>query len=548
MVDTAEKMSTFASDILAQKYANENDDGSLETWEDIAHRVASEVVGPYAPDRVAEVEQIIRDRKFLPGGRYLYASGKPLKAVNNCMLLEVEDSREGWADVARRATSALMTGAGIGIVYSKLRGEGAYIKGLGGTSTGPISVMKMVNEIGRNVMQGGARRSAIWAGLHWNHPDIFTFIHAKDWSDEVKRLKNQDFNFPADLDMTNISIILDDEFFNAYHNNNHDDHELAVNVYNKATLQMVSTGEPGFSIDVAENSGEHLRNACTEIVSKDDNDVCNLGSINVSQIGSIEELEYISEVATLFLLCGTFYADLPYDEVYEVRKKNRRLGLGLMGLYEWLLMRGKQYGPDEELAQWLSVWQESSDKAAQHYAEVFDVVTPVAVRAIAPNGTIAIIGETTGGIEPVFCSAFKRRYLKGTQWHAQYVVDATARRLVDQGVDAAKIEDAYDLANDVMRRVDFQVFVQQYVDNAISSTVNLPAWGSEHNNEETLKEFRENAIYRLPYLRGLTVYPDGARGGQPLTPANLDEALQKEGVEFEEYGSEHGCRDGVCGV
>lgn len=156
---------------------------------------------------------------------------------------------------------ALMTGAGIGVVYSDIRAEGKPIRKTGGFATGPIALMQMVNEAGRGIMQGGSRRSAIWAGLHWNHPDIFKFIELKNWIPEVRDLKSRDFNFPATMDGTNISVILDDDFFKAYHSDKHKNHSLANAVYWATVKQMLKTAEPGFSIDTGVNSGENLRNA-----------------------------------------------------------------------------------------------------------------------------------------------------------------------------------------------------------------------------------------------------------------------------------------------
>ena len=155
----------------------------------------------------------IAERKFITGGRYLYAAGRPLHQVQNCLLLRADDSREGWSDLLHKSAMALMTGAGIGVVYSGVRHEGAKIKRTGGLATGPISLAKILNEAGRGIMQGGSRRSAIWGGLHWWHPDALKWVEAKNWSDEIRDLKAKDFNFPAPLDGTNISIILDDAFF-----------------------------------------------------------------------------------------------------------------------------------------------------------------------------------------------------------------------------------------------------------------------------------------------------------------------------------------------
>lgn len=551
-------MSVFAQTITTQKYA---EDG--EVWFDdgpgsrsIPRRVVENVVGPYFPEHVEDLVRLISNRQVMPGGRYLYASGKDFNQVNNCLLMKAEDSREGWADLMYKSTSGLMTGAGIGCVYSFLRPNGALVRGMGGKSTGPLALMQMVNEAGRHIMQGGSRRAALWAGLHWWHPDVIDFIHMKDWSPEVRAMKEQDFNFPATMDGTNISVILDRDFFDAYEDpywsksyeiGGHTftvDNSWATTVYWAVIDSMLRTAEPGFSVDY-EKPEECLRNACTELVSADDSDICNLGSLNLAAFDTIEEFADAVEKATILLLCGTLYSKVPYEKVAEIRTKNRRLGLGLMGIYEWLLVRGKQYGPDDELARWLDVYEQVSDRTAERYADILGISAPVAKRAIAPTGTIAILAETTSGIEPMLAAAYKRRYLRGSTWHYQYVVDATAKRLLDKGIDPELLEDAYDLACDPERRISFQAWLQQWVDHGISSTLNLPAFEEQ---SFTPVEFGTMLYRYLPRLRGMTVYPNGCRGGQPLTKVDLQEALDWEGVEIEEVGNSASCVSGSCGV
>lgn len=855
-------ISTFAQNILEHKYAMELPDGSRESWGDISRRVATAVMGKYLPALIPDVIELIESRKFLPAGRYLYASGRKLHQVNNCLLMDVEDSKEGWAKLLHNVALGLMTGAGVGVNYSKLREYGAPIGGLGGIASGPIALMQMINEVGRHIMQGGSRRclpensliqtkrgllqirnvklgdmvqtadgyypvtnvfeqgvqqvlnirtevsnfyctpnhtvavyedketytwkradqleekdrlifvaealvtdneepdqmneelawllgflqkraikptgifthklddrtekiryligkyslevfnhqivyqkddflrkymdayfqygevpsfvmtgssrvkasfiaglldcdgntsiepltilicknvnyarqlqavlfslgilatvkpilrsnsikvfvrqkfrvllkeavsefltteiavfdrahklprkklfplrilsvtagelvhtidievadrhefiadgllthnSALLASLHWDHPDINEFIQSKNWSEDLRRQKETDFNFPAPLDGTNISIILDDSFFDAFDNPTHLLYTSAQDLYWKVVKRMCKTGEPGFLIAHGENQGEYLTNACGEVTSRDNNDICNLGSLNMARITDKEDMRTSVELAIAFLLCGSLYSALPYAEVGPIREKNRRLGLGMLGLHEWLLMRGKPYGPDEELSEWLKIYTES-DIFAKKYANALGISTPVKTRSIAPAGTISIVGETTSGIEPVFCTAFKRRYLKGRNWYAQYVVDATAQRLIKNGVNPESIEDAYKLSTQVERRIDFQVFLQKYVSHSISSTVNLPTWGSKENNPDTVESFGKILVGKLPLLRGITVYPDGARGGQPLVPVAYSEAILKSGHEFEEYGNNHSCVNGVCGI
>jgi ribonucleoside-diphosphate reductase alpha chain len=868
--DTWSDWSPFARDIALQKYCHTLRSGRKETWSEVAKRVATNVLAAVdAPkELVEEIAGYIENREFMPGGRYLYASGRGLHQTQNCLLLKADDSREGWSDLMQKSAMALMTGAGIGVVYSDVRPEGAPIRRTGGAATGPCALMQMVNEAGRFIMQGGARRclpaetmvtmadftkkpikdvkvgdmvhtrfgshkvtnvfdqgvqpvvkietkrgtvystknhkwlsansartktfytptgslsldsklynyptptpggeeidtawaytlgyflgdgcayssnrtheitfqfanrgynqsqvnlvaevmekmgsnpvtrkghgdctelrcrskalvdvfqkyktpntefvvpeeikgaslaaryafvagwmdadgyfgddswklankwqstrkdlmsfladlgfvctengeevrfcnfqreyfqktvgkyhfkkcgvkpvkktseipsdivsisnhgecstfdieveevhefiadgfvshnSAIWAGLSWSHPDAIKFATMKNWSQEVRDLKAKDYNFPAPMDGTNVSVILDDMFFKAYGDKDHRHHSLAHNVYWTVVRQMLSTAEPGFSVDVGENAGENLRNACTEITSRDDSDICNLGSINMARITSTEHFLKVMRAATAFLLAGTIYSDIPYAKVDEVRRKNRRLGLGLMGIHEWLLKKGKKYGPDSELEEYLQIYATSTEVAAE-FADQWGVSRPIKTRAIAPTGTIGIVAETTTGAEPMLCAAYKRRYLKGNVVNFQYVIDPAAKRLVDQGVRPEDIEDAYSLSENVERRVEMQAWLQKFVDHAISSTINLPPWGSEGNNDSRVQAFGTMLIKYLPGLRGITCYPDGCRGGQPLTPVKFSTAIKHVGEVYEEYGDVCSLtKGGTCG-
>lgn len=525
---------SLAKDIINQKYAQFPTHENKQSWKEIAERVSTSVFGCVnAPkDLIDEVGYRMSIRQIIPGGRYLYAAGRPYHQVQNCLLLRAEDSREGWSEIMHNAAMALMSGAGIGIEYSRVRPKGSLIRKTGGESTGPIALMSMVNEAGRYIMQGGSRRSAIWAGLMWDHEDIFDFIKVKDWSKDVRELKAKDYSFSAPLDMTNISVILNTEFFEAYHNQEHTKHLIAHKVYWSTVESMLRSGEPGFSIDCGDNEGENLRNACTEITSYTDSDICNLGSINMARISSLDDMAVCTEIATAFLAAGTEYSDVPYDKVSVVRDANRRLGLGLMGLHEWLLLQGRPYGPDALLEEYIKVFTRSTEYAHK-WERLWGISPSVKTRAIAPTGTIGIVGETTTGVEPVFCTAFKRRYLKGSTWHYQYVVESVAKRLIEEsGIHPDKIENAYSLPAET--RVNFQAWLQQYVDHGISSTINLPMWGSEANNLDKVKEFGDMLIGYLPKLRGITCYPDGARSGQPLTAVSYKTAMKHQGEIFVE--------------
>lgn len=526
----------FADTIRLQKYAHVKEDGTKESWPETARRVVTAVMSAVqAPQETIEtLVQLVTDRVFIPGGRYLSSCGREYHQVQNCLLMSVEDSREGWSDLLRNASTGLMTGAGIGVEYSAIRSEGSPIRRTGGSATGPLALMQMLNECGRGIRQGGSRRSAIWAGLNWQHKDIFKFIGMKDWPAEIRALKEKDFNFPATMDGTNISVGLDDEFFEAFKDRHHPQHQRAIGVYWETVRHMLESAEPGFSINLGKDSNEILRNACTEVSSADDSDICNLGSINMARIGSLQEMGQAVEYGTMFLLAGTIYSDLPYEKVGKIRTKNRRLGLGLMGLHEWMLQRGLRYGPSEELEEYMRVYERSTYHA-KRYACAWEISEPVKTRAIAPTGTIGIVGETTTGVEPIFCTAFKRRYLsEGTTWKYQYVLDPTAKRLIDSGIDPEDVEDAYTLAKEPERRIAFQAWLQTFVDHGISSTLNLPAWGTEFNNESGVRPFGDMLMRYLPKLRGITCYPDGARGGQPLTNVKYATAMKHVGEVFVE--------------
>ena len=314
---------SFAANIFRQKYAQ----GPEDTWDALADRLVEDVCGTrwgterplMSVEDQKQLAQYIKEMKFVPGGRYLYYAGREFKAYNNCFLLRAEeDTREEWSAVTWRAMSCLMTGGGIGTDYSRLRPAGKALRRTGGVSSGPLPLMHSINEIGRNVMQGGSRRSAIYASLNWQHEDIPTFLTAKNWTPEARAAKEADFNASAPLDMTNISVNYDNTWLN--------DPDRSTNpIFLENVKQAMKTGEPGFSCNFRDKENETLRNACTEVTSEDDSDVCNLGSINLGNIKDIEEFKSVVTLGSKFLVCGTLRADLPYDKVYRVREKNRGL-------------------------------------------------------------------------------------------------------------------------------------------------------------------------------------------------------------------------------
>jgi ribonucleoside-diphosphate reductase alpha chain len=547
----SEFRSELGLEIFKQKYAA----NQYETWSDRAHVIVNSVCGDHdgtknnllGKDDRDQLVRFIENFMFMPGGRYIYYGGRRARMYNNCYLFKAtEDTREEWGNLWQRVGTSLMTGGGIGVDVSAFRPSGRTLARTGGVSSGPIPFLYATNEIGRQVMQGGSRRSAMYGSLNWMHEDAAEFLKIKNWHDmrvpgsdiTMADAKMNDFNFPCPLDMMNISL-------------NYDDAWLAdpfTEVFHTNVRQALMTGEPGFSFNFGAQQGETLRNACTEVTSSDDSDCCNLGSVNMANIETVEDFKDVVHLASKFLVCGLIRAELPTKEIEKVRQQNSRLGLGLMGMHEWLLKRGLKYEMTRELGRWLSVYETESEKAANEHCDRLFLNRPKGYRAIAPTGTISLLCGTSSGVEPIPSLAYKRRYLvDGTKWKYQYAVDGTAQALINDGISPDKIETSFDLAADPERRIKFQRDVQGYVDHAISSTINLPAWGGDLNNEDKVPEFAKMIQKYATGLRGLTLYPDGSRGGQPINPVPYEEAISKRGVIYED-NTEAQCLTGVCGI
>jgi len=202
----SEFKNSFGQNIFNQKYANFEG----QTWSEKCDLIVDDVTENIFDETSREgLKVYMKDFKVLPGGRYIYYAG----------LRGEEDTREEWGDLLKRSSDCLMSGGGIGVDYSVFRPEGAPLGRTGGTASGPLPLMCSVNEVGRNVMQGGSRRSAIYASLNWRHGDASDFLKLKDWKTQeiaegVSYHDSKQFNFNAHapLDMTNISLNYDNAF------------------------------------------------------------------------------------------------------------------------------------------------------------------------------------------------------------------------------------------------------------------------------------------------------------------------------------------------
>ena len=328
--------------------------------------------------------------------------------------------------------------------------------------------------------------------------------------------------------------------------------------YRKSKIKVLSVStrpaEPVYCADVKViehmfvAEGVVIKN-CTEITSADDSDVCNLGSLVLPRFESPEEFGRAVRAMVVFLTAGSVYSDVPYAKISEIRDSNRRLGLGLIGVHEFCMKRGVRYGTPEAfeiLEPYMAEYRRALEYANE-FQDSIGISRSVGATAIAPNGTIGIIAESTPSADPLF-SAAERREVKVAhhsgkdEYTSHIVVDPVAKRLLSEGVPASLIEDAYTLSYDPERRFAMTAYLQQSVDHAISGTVNLPAVVT---NEREAKGFGRTLLPYLPQMRGITVYPDGARAGQPRTSVDLEWAIENEGQLFTDDAT---CSGGVCGV
>lgn len=505
-----------------------------ETYEQGCKRVADALDVP-------ELENILLQQKFSVGGRVWYGAGKSKPLMTNCALFSVSDSATGWANLLHDVTLALTSGMGIGVSYDKIRPHGSLIKGSGGTASGSVSLMEMVNEVARHIMQGNQRRSACYSSLHWKHGDIERFIEAKNWDSVQTYAKSVDTMYPATLDLTNISVRLDNDFFEKYNAGN----ERAVDIITRVIDTMFRTSEPGLQNDW---DTQINRNGCCEVISRYSSDTCQLGSINLANIRHVDDLEDAIKYGMHALIVARLRSYYPTEEMQHVALNHPRVGLGVMGLHNWLIQRGLRYEWCNELEKLFDAIQAMAIYYGKVWTETYNLPDLEGHIAHAPTGSISrLFGGVSSGIEPIFALAYKWRYTLNAKVTETVVIDQNVEQFMRDGIDVSSIEDAYALASPdgFKRRVEMQAFIQKYCDNAISSTINLPQWGSEGNNENTLPIYRSILLAYMPYLRGITVYANGSRSGQPLTAIPINEALELGHHTTSEYSN---CSSGACAL
>lgn len=579
------KITENARAVLEHRYLNRDSQGQvIETVEEMFQRVAEAIA---AADRNYDPEsdiagtarrfyEMMTELDFLPNSPTLMNAGCPLGQLSACFVLPVEDSMEGIFDAIKNAALIHKSGGGTGFSFSRLRRQGAAVNSTGGIASGPISFMKVFNAATEAVKQGGTRRGANMGILRVDHPDIMSFITCKNNENELN-------NF-------NISVGITEEFMRAVETGGQYDlidpgtKEIvdrmdAREVFNTIVNSAWQTGEPGIIFldrlnrdNVVPSQGSiEATNPCGEqpLLPYES---CNLGSINLANhvknesgryVLDRDKLERTVRDAVHFLDNVIDANKYPLDEIQRVTKLTRKIGLGVMGFADMLLLMEIPYNSAEGVATGTEIMKmihtvghDASEKLAEQrgafplFSEsIYKKGKPVrnaTVTTIAPTGTLSIIAGVSSGIEPVFAFAFTRNVMDGT--HLTEINQIMKNKLSDNNLYSAQvIEDIvskgslskvdglpesmkkiFVCAQDVSPawHVKMQAAFQKYTDNAVSKTVNFA-------NSATPEDVAE--VYKLAYTldcKGITIYRDGSRRGQVLNIGKMQEETKQESGEI----------------
>lgn len=561
--------------VLERRYLKRDEDGNAtERPEDMFRRVADNIASADLQYGATEEEvkqtadrfyEMMAELKFLPNSPTLMNAGRELQQLSACFVLPIEDSMESIFQTLKDAALVAKSGGGCGYSFSRLRPANDVVQSTNGISSGPISFMEVYNASTEAVKQGGVRRGANMAVLRVDHPDIEEFIEVKS---DLTKLTN-----------FNLSVAVTDEFMEAVENDwwhdfvNPRDGEVtesvkARDIFNRMTELAWESGEPG-AIFIDEmnryNPTPHIGeyetcNPCGEQVLLP-NESCNLGSINLSQfvtyygdhyVVNWTELSYAVRDAVHFLDNVIDMNKYPLPQIEEMTKGNRKIGLGVMGFADLLILLGIPYGSTEAEGMAAKVMEHityAARDASHELAEkrgvfpnwegsIFDrTMRNATVTTIAPTGTISIIAGCSSGIEPLFAMAYTRNVMDGDElvevnplfesvarergFYSEELMRKIAESGTLHGIEEVPedVRDLFVTAHDVSpeSHVRMQAEFQTFTDNAISKTVNLP-------HDATVEDVRE--IYKLAYdlgCKGITVYRDGSRSGQVLTTGKTEQ-------------------------
>jgi len=542
-------------------------DGTVEdTWRRIARALA--VVEKDADHWENEFYGALEDFKFLPAGRITAGAGTARKVtLFNCFVMgTIPDSMGGIFDMLKEAALTMQQGGGIGYDFSTIRPKGALVTGVAADASGPLSFMDVWDSMCRTIMSAGSRRGAMMATMRCDHPDIEDFITAKS---DAARLR-----------MFNVSVLVTDPFMEAVKANGPWDLVFDGKVYqtvkardlwNKIMRSTYDYAEPGVifidRINKANNLGYCETIAATNPCGEQPlppYGACLLGSINLARLvkdpfeaGADLDVDGLSKlVATAVRMMDNVVdaSEFPLPQQAQEAQAKRRIGLGVTGLADALLMTGLRYGSDEAARQtdrWLHAIARAaylasvelakekgafplfdadpflaSDAMMQMDDDVRDQIRTHGIRnalltSIAPTGTISLYaGNVSSGIEPVFAYAYTRKVLQkdGTRTEEE-VVDYAVQMWRDKYGDA-DLPDYFVNAQTLapLDHVKMQAAAQKWIDSSISKTINCP-------EDISFDDFQD--VYMQAYetgCKGCTTYRPNDVTGSVLSVSESSEA------------------------
>jgi len=574
-------LSENAITVLNRRYLKKNAKGIvIESPREMFWRVARTVASNetrYNPNaditqEALDYYRIMTKLDFIPNSPTLMNAGRKLGQLAACFVLPVEDSMEGIFETVKNAALVHKSGGGTGFSFSRLRPKSSPVDSTAGTASGPVSFMSVFNTATETIKQGGTRRGANMGILRVDHPDIRDFIICK--RDMVSMT-----NF-------NISVAVTDKFMKAVddgkkykmidpHSKRVTRHEDAREIFDMIAENAWLNGDPGLIFIDEVNRKEktpqlgdvEATNPCGEqpLLPYES---CNLGSINLDNILTDDlkidwkGLRHTTRRAIRFLDNIVDLNKFPIKQIRDSTQANRRIGLGLMGFSDLLYALGIPYNSEEGVKLGRKIMKfihtearRMSDELAQERGQfpncegsVFSHPTRNStVTTIAPTGTISMIADTSGGVEPNFALCYVKRVMDDDRllyvnrrfeqaardggWYSkelmEKIAEGTHLKGIDEVPEAAKriFVTAHDVAPEWHIRM--QAAFQEYTDNAVSKTINFP-------HSATIDDVKN--AYRLAWklkCKGITIYRDGSREQQVM---NVGNSLAKLEAKAEEKG------------
>ncbi len=577
---------------LRARYLMKDDEGNVvETPAEMFRRVAKCVAaaeGPHGGDAaVAEMTDkfhaAMAGGKFLPNSPTLMNAGRRLGVLSACFVLPIDDSVEGIFESVKSAAIIQKAGGGTGFSFDRLRPTGDYVSSSGGKTSGPISFWRVFCQATHAIQQGAFRRGANMGMMSVDHPDILKFITAKrdpgqfvNFNTSVK--VTDDFMVNLRASGASPHVVVNPRTGKQYYLPktldiaNYDLGDLIpvggsppAGVYGRASIWNLivggawATGEPGVCFIDRVNADNptpalgriEATNPCGEQPLLD-HEACNLGSVNLAEFvtdGRLNEpaLREMIRLAVRFLDDVIDVSDFALPQVGELCRANRKIGLGIMGLADAMFLLGIKYDSEDGIAfgrHVATILTEEAFAASEALAEQRGTfpnwadstwaaqgvkMRNAAVTTVAPTGTLSILAECSGGIEPVFALAFRRNVMdrrllevnapfrrRAQQqgfWSETLANQlAAGEKLAQLGCADQTTLDLFVTAHEIdpSWHVRMQAAFQDRIDGAISKTINLPASASAGDVDR---------IYQMAFdlrCKGVTVYRDGCRENQPM--------------------------------